>query len=131
MKKIEEFDKSANKLGNNKSMSSNNILTGNNNINNMFNNNNENINNNSSFEANNDFIPNKKLSNKNIRSRNENKSKLTASVSADNVLMTPIEEINLSDKDDIINTVTLSIGENIVNSFESKKWQEKEYKCYV
>ena len=126
MKKIEEFDKSANKLGNNKSMSSNNILTGNNNINNMFNNNNENINNNSSFEANNDFIPNKKLSNKNIRSRNENKSKLTASVSADNVLMTPIEEINLSDKDDIINTVTLSIGENIVNSFESKKWQEKK-----
>ena len=92
----------------------------------MFNNNNENINNNSSFEANNDFIPNKKLSNKNIRSRNENKSKLTASVSADNVLMTPIEEINLSDKDDIINTVTLSIGENIVNSFESKKWQEKK-----
>ena len=64
--------------------------------------------------------------NKNNKSRNENKSKLSASVSADNVLMAPIEEIDLSDKEDIINTVKLSIGENVVNLFESKKWQEKK-----
>ena len=128
IKKIEEFDKSANKLGNNKPIMNNtNILNTNNNIN-IFTNN-ENINNNfnnASFDNNNDIIQNKKIVNKNNKSRNENKSKLSASVSADNVLMAPVEEIDLSDKEDIINTVKLSIGENVVNLFESKKWQEKK-----
>ena len=90
-------------------------------------NNNENSNNNSFDGSNNDFLPNKKIMNKNInKSRNENRAKISASVSADNVLVAPCEEINLSNKDDIINTVKLSIGENVVNLFESKKWQEKK-----
>jgi len=131
MKKIEEFDKGPNKLGNNKSMNNNmnntNVFN-NNNLNIV--NNNENINNNiinnTSFEGNNDLIQNKKQGNKNMKSRNENRTKISASVSADNVIVAPAEEINLSDKDDIINTVKLSLGENLVNQFESKKWQEKK-----
>ena len=129
IKKIEEFDKNANKSGNNKSMASNsmpstNLLNANNNLN-M--NDNENNNINSSFDgSNNDFIPNKKVMNKNNKSRNDNRSKITSSVSADNVIMAPLDEINLSDKEDIINTVKLSVGDDIVNLFESKKWQEKK-----
>ena len=144
LKKIEEFDKGINKqLGNNKSINNNmnnpNVLNINNNINNFntnnnINNNNENINeniniNNTSFDKNSnpDFIPNKKIQNKNNnRSRNENRTKLSTSVSADNVMIIPIEEINLSNKEDIINTVKLSVGEELANLFESKKWQEKK-----
>ena len=123
IKKIEEFDKNANKSGNNKSMASNsmpstNLLNANNNLN-MSDNENNNIN--SSIDgSNNDFIPNKKIMNKNNKSRNDNRSKISSSVSADNVIMAPIDDINLSDKDDIINTVKLSVGDNIVNLFEHK-----------
>ena len=129
-KKIEEFDKSVNKINKasiNNINNNTNILNNNTNIN-IFNNN-ENINNNSSFDNSNneDIIQNKKVINKNNnKSRNENRNKLNASISADNVLIAPVEDINLSDKDDIINTVKLSVGENIVNLFESKKWQEKK-----
>ena len=131
LKKIEEFDKSINKSGNNKSLINNitinSILNTNNNLNQFANNNNENSNNNSFDGSNNDYVPNKKImNNKNNKSRNDNRTKLSASVSADNVLINPIEEINLSDKDDIINTVKLSIGENSVSLFDSKKWQEKK-----
>ena len=131
MKKIEEFDKGMNKLGNNKSSINNitptNIINTNNNLNAFTSNNNENSNNNSFDGSNNDFLLNKKIMNKNNnKSRNENRGKISASVSADNVLVAPCEELNLSDKDDIINNVKLSIGENIVNLFESKKWQEKK-----
>ena len=134
MKKIEEFDKGLNKLGNNKPIINNintpNISNINNNLNNFStNNNNEdnNINNNTSFEKNSDIIHNKKMPNRNNnKSRNDNRTKISSSVSADNVNMVPMEEINLSDKDDIINTIKLSVGENMVNLFESKKWQEKK-----
>ena len=137
MKKIEEFDKGANKLGNNKStintINTPNVLDFNNNMNNFSTNNNENINenvninNNTSFEKNNDIIHNKKILNKNNnRSRNDNRTKISSSVSADNVNIVPLEEIDLSNKEDIINTIKLSVGENLVNSFESKKWQEKK-----
>ena len=142
IKKIEEFDKGMNKLGNNKSSMNNintpNVLDINNNMNNFSNNNNENINenntinnnnNNTSFEKNNEIIHNKKIFNKNNnKSRNDNRTKISSSVSADNINIniTPIEEIDLSNKEDIINTVKLSVGENLVNLFESKKWQEKK-----
>ena len=142
IKKIEEFDKGMNKLGNNKSSMNNintpNVLDINNNMNNFSTNNNENINenntinnnnNNTSFEKNNEIIPNKKIFNKNNnKSRNDNRTKISSSVSADNINInvTPIEEIDLSNKEDIINTVKLSVGENLVNLFESKKWQEKK-----
>ena len=144
IKKIEEFDKGMNKLGNNKS-SMNNINTPNvldininNNMNNFSTNNNENINenntinnnnNNTSFEKNNEIIHNKKIFNKNNnKSRNDNRTKISSSVSADNININiaPIEEIDLSNKEDIINTVKLSVGENLVSLFESKKWQEKK-----
>ena len=142
IKKIEEFDKGMNKLGNNKSSMNNintpNVLDINNNMNNFSTNNNENINenntinnnnNNTSFEKNNEIIHNKKIFNKNNnKSRNDNRTKISSSVSADNINIniTPIEEIDLSNKEDIINTVKLSVGENLVNLFESKKWQEKK-----
>ena len=142
IKKIEEFDKGMNKLGNNKSTMNNintpNVLDINNNMNNFSTNNNENINenntinnnnNNTSFEKNNEIIHNKKIFNKNNnKSRNDNRTKISSSVSADNINIniTPIEEIDLSNKEDIINTVKLSVGENLVNLFESKKWQEKK-----
>ena len=134
MKKIEEFDKNANKSGNNKSIASNsmpniNIPSTNNNLNIYTNDNDENHNSNinSSFDgSSNDFINNKKMINKNNKSRNDNRTKISSSVSADNVMIVPSEEINLSDKEDIINTVKLSVGENIVSLFESKKWQEKK-----
>ena len=143
IKKIEEFDKGMNKLGNNKSSMNNintpNVLDINNNMNNFSTNNNENINenntinnnnnNNTSFEKNNEIIPNKKIFNKNNnKSRNDNRTKISSSVSADNININiaPIEEIDLSNKEDIINTVKLSVGENLVNLFESKKWQEKK-----
>ena len=144
MKKIEEFDKNDKKIGLNKSLSTNNVLSMNN-INNIHSNN-ENINNinnnpllnhkksnlssnnadlNSSFGGN-DFGLNKKIQNKNNKSRNDNRTKLQTSISADNIAVPPVEEINISDKDDIINTVKLCLGENVVNLFESKKWQEKK-----
>ena len=143
IKKIEEFDKGMNKLGNNKSSMNNintpNVLDINNNMNNFSTNNNENINenntinnnnnNNTSFEKNNEIIHNKKIFNKNNnKSRNDNRTKISSSVSADNINIniTPIEEIDLSNKEDIINTVKLSVGENLVSLFESKKWQEKK-----
>ena len=140
IKKIEEFDKGMNKLGNNKSSMNNintpNVLDINNNMNNFSTNNNENINenntinnnnNNTSFEKNNEIIRNKKIFNKNNnKSRNDNRTKISSSVSADNINIAPIEEIDLSNKEDIINTVKLSVGENLVNLFESKKWQEKK-----
>ena len=143
IKKIEEFDKGMNKLGNNKSSMNNintpNVLDINNNMNNFSTNNNENINenntinnnnnNNISFEKNNEIIHNKKIFNKNNnKSRNDNRTKISSSVSADNINIniTPIEEIDLSNKEDIINTVKLSVGENLVSLFESKKWQEKK-----
>ena len=141
IKKIEEFDKGMNKLGNNKSSMNNintpNVLDINNNMNNFSTNNNENINdnntinnnNNTSFEKNNEIIHNKKIFNKNNnKSRNDNRTKISSSVSADNININiaPIEEIDLSNKEDIINTVKLSVGENLVNLFESKKWQEKK-----
>ena len=142
IKKIEEFDKGMNKLGNNKSTMNNintpNVLDINNNMNNFSTNNNENINenntinnnnNNTSFEKNNEIIHNKKIFNKNNnKSRNDNRTKISSSVSADNINIniTPIEEIDLSNKEDIINTVKLSVGENLVSLFESKKWQEKK-----
>ena len=142
IKKIEEFDKGMNKLGNNKSSMNNintpNVLDINNNMNNFSTNNNENINenntinnnnNNTSFEKNNEIIHNKKIFNKNNnKSRNDNRTKISSSVSADNlnINIPPIEEIDLSNKEDIINTVKLSVGENLVNLFESKKWQEKK-----
>ena len=142
IKKIEEFDKGMNKLGNNKSTMNNintpNVLDINNNMNNFSTNNNENINenntinnnnNNTSFEKNNEIIHNKKIFNKNNnKSRNDNRTKISSSVSADNININiaPIEEIDLSNKEDIINTVKLSVGENLVNLFESKKWQEKK-----
>ena len=141
IKKIEEFDKGMNKLGNNKSSMNNintpNVLDINNNMNNFSTNNNENINdnntinnnNNTSFEKNNEIIHNKKIFNKNNnKSRNDNRTKISSSVSADNINIniTPIEDIDLSNKEDIINTVKLSVGENLVNLFESKKWQEKK-----
>ena len=142
IKKIEEFDKGMNKLGNNKSTMNNintpNVLDINNNMNNFSTNNNENINenntinnnnNSTSFEKNNEIIHNKKIFNKNNnKSRNDNRTKISSSVSADNINIniTPIEEIDLSNKEDIINTVKLSVGENLVNLFESKKWQEKK-----
>ena len=143
IKKIEEFDKGMNKLGNNKSSMNNintpNVLDINNNMNNFSTNNNENINenntinnnnnNNTSFEKNNEIIHNKKIFNKNNnKSRNDNRTKISSSVSADNININiaPIEEIDLSNKEDIINTVKLSVGENLVSLFESKKWQEKK-----
>ena len=143
IKKIEEFDKGMNKLGNNKSSMNNintpNVLDINNNMNNFSTNNNENINenntinnnnnNNTSFEKNNEIIHNKKIFNKNNnKSRNDNRTKISSNVSADNINIniTPIEEIDLSNKEDIINTVKLSVGENLVSLFESKKWQEKK-----
>ena len=142
IKKIEEFDKGMNKLGNNKSSMNNintpNVLDINNNMNNFSTNNNENINenntinnnnNSTSFEKNNEIIHNKKIFNKNNnKSRNDNRTKISSSVSADNININiaPIEEIDLSNKEDIINTVKLSVGENLVNLFESKKWQEKK-----
>ena len=142
IKKIEEFDKGMNKLGNNKSSMNNintpNVLDINNNMNNFSTNNNENINenntinnnnNNTSFEKNNEIIHNKKIFNKNNnKSRNDNRTKISSSVSADNININiaPIEEIDLSNKEDIINTIKLSVGENLVNLFESKKWQEKK-----
>ena len=125
MKKIEEFDKNANKSGNNKPIASNsmpniNIPSSNNNLNIYTNDNDENHNSNinSSFDgSSNDFINNKKMINKNNKSRNDNRTKISSSVSADNVMIVPSEEINLSDKEDIINTVKLSVGENIVSLF--------------
>ena len=141
IKKIEEFDKTEKKMKKDRNINQNN-----NNIN-IFNN--ENINNN-----NKQFL-NKKISNLNSShsdlnssisegggfkknankggngnplSRNENKtkSKLSSSVSADNILKTPTEDINLSDKDDIINLVKQNFGEDNVNLFDSKKWQDKK-----
>ena len=94
IKKIEEFDKGMNKLGNNKSSMNNintpNVLDINNNMNNFSTNNNENINenntinnnnNNTSFEKNNEIIHNKKIFNKNNnKSRNNNRTKKSSSV---------------------------------------------------
>ena len=134
MKKIEDLDKTEKKVNNRNILNNN---PNNNNVN-IYNSNNFNENNNkkpgniasNNNEGNNskfslDLVGNKKKSNKG-RSRNENKSKLSNCISADNVSTTPIEDINLSDKDDVINLVKIYIGENNINLFDSKKWQEKK-----
>ena len=136
IKKIEDLDKTDIKV-NNRNMPNNNQNNNNFNIYNSINNNE--INNNkkpsnlisnnnegNSSEYNLELGGNKKRPNKG-RSRNENKSKLSNSFSADNNLSsTPIEDINLSDKDDVISLVKQYIGENNINLFDSKKWQEKK-----
>ena len=134
IKKIEELDKTEKKV-NNRNIPNNNP---NNNNFNIYNSNNSSENNNKksgNFTSNNnegnnsefslELGGNKKKSNKG-RSRNENISKLSNCISADNLSSTPIEDINLSDKDDVINLVKQYIGENNINLFDSKKWQEKK-----
>ena len=125
IKKIENFDKS---LGNNKNNNTNENSTNNNNFKKKLTNiSSTNSDLNSSIGTL-EFGGNKKKTNKNgnNRSRNENKSKLLSCVSADNLIMTPLENIDLSDKDDVINLVKQFFGENNVNLFDSKKWQEKK-----
>ena len=139
IKKIEEFDKTEKK---NKKDN----FPQNNNVNIFANNENLNNNNNNSFikKSNNlnssisdlnissqgisNMRDHKKKSNKNAnaRSRNDNKAKLSSCVSADNILISPLEDINLSDKENIINTIKQFLGEKNVNLFDSKKWQEKK-----
>ena len=141
IKKIESCDNNENKTGNNnkntkfqKANNSNNIniYTNENTNNNNFNKKSNNISSsnsdlNSSI-GNSEFGGYKKKSNKGgkQRSRNDNKQKLSPSVSADNIFLAPLEEINLSDKDDIINVIKQYLGEDNVNLFDSKKWQEKK-----
>ena len=131
IKKIEDLDKTEKKV-NNKNIPNNNPNNNNINIYNANENNNKNpsnitSNNNdgNNSEFNLELGGNKKKPNKG-RSRNENKSKLSNSISADNISLAPIEDINLSDKDDLINLVKQYIGENNINLFDSKKWQEKK-----
>ena len=139
IKKIEEFDKTEKK-------NKKDIIPKNNNVNIFTNNENLNNNNNNSFikKSNNlnssisdlnissqgisNMRDHKKKSNKNAnaRSRNDNKAKLSSCVSADNILISPLEDINLSDKENIINTIKQFLGEKNVNLFDSKKWQEKK-----
>ena len=144
IKKIEEFDKTEKKNKKDKNVKANNninILSINENINinsnnlnlnpfkkKLCNNNPSNTDLNSSMGGTSDFGGNKKKSNKNVnpRSRNDNKAKISTCVSADNILLTPLDDINLSDIDDIIQNVKQFIGENNVNLFDSKKWQEKK-----
>ena len=141
-KKIEEFDKTEKKNKKDKNFKTNNnvniftnnenLSTNNNNLN-LFNKKPTNMNGamsdlNSSMGGISDVEGNKKKSNKNLnqRSRNENRPKISPNVSVDNILLTPLEDINLSDKDDIIKTIKQYIGENNINLFDSKKWQEKK-----
>lgn len=134
MKKIEDLDKTEKKV-NNRNIPNNNPNNNNFNIYNSINFNENNNNKSGNIASNNnegnnsefnlDLVGNKKKSNKG-RSRNENKSKLSNCISADNLTTTPIEDINLSDKDDVINLVTQYIGENNIILFDSKKWQEKK-----
>ena len=126
IKKIEDFDKTEKKV--NKKDKNHPITNSNNNIfNNNENNNNNNLNRSIGIS---DNGGNKKKPNKieNIKKniKNDNNPKLSACVSADNILISPLEDINLSDKDEIINLVKQFFGENNTNLFESKKWQEKK-----
>ena len=119
IKKIEEFDKTGKKNLKNSSSSGEGLNIMNTNLNDK--NNNKNL-----------HKKQTNISSTNInkfgnpRSRNENASKLSSCVSADNFLLTPLEDINLSDKDDVIKFVKENFGEKNVNLFDSKKWQEKK-----
>ena len=139
IKKIEEFDKTEkkNKKDNIPQNNNVNIFTNNENLNNNNNNSfikkSNNLNSsisdlNISSQGISNMRDHKKKSNKNAnaRSRNDNKAKLSSCVSADNILISPLEDINLSDKENIINTIKQFLGEKNVNLFDSKKWQEKK-----
>ena len=139
IKKIEEFDKTEkkNKKDNIPQNNKVNIFTNNENLNNNNNNSfikkSNNLNSsisdlNISSQGISNMRDHKKKSNKNAnaRSRNDNKAKLSSCVSADNILISPLEDINLSDKENIINTIKQFLGEKNVNLFDSKKWQEKK-----
>ena len=139
IKKIEEFDKTEkkNKKDNIPQNNNVNIFTNNENLNNNNNNSfikkSNNLNSsisdlNISSQGISNMRDHKKKSNKNenARSRNDNKTKLSSCVSADNILISPLEDINLSDKENIINTIKQFLGEKNVNLFDSKKWQEKK-----
>ena len=139
IKKIEEFDKTEkkNKKDNIPQNNNVNIFTNNENLNNNNNNSfikkSNNLNSsisdlNISSQGISNMRDHKKKSNKNanVRSRNDNKAKLSSCVSADNILISPLEDINLSDKENIINTIKQFLGEKNVNLFDSKKWQEKK-----
>ena len=139
IKKIEEFDKTEkkNKKDNIPQNNNVNIFTNNENLNNNNNNSfikkSNNLNSsisdlNISSQGISNMRDHKKKSNKNAnaRSGNDNKAKLSSCVSADNILISPLEDINLSDKENIINTIKQFLGEKNVNLFDSKKWQEKK-----
>ena len=139
IKKIEEFDKTEkkNKKDNIPQNNNVNIFTNNENLNNNNNNSfikkSNNLNSsisdlNISSQGISNMRDHKKKSNKNAnaRFRNDNKAKLSSCVSADNILISPLEDINLSDKENIINTIKQFLGEKNVNLFDSKKWQEKK-----
>ena len=129
IKKIENFDNTERKIGNNKNIKN---YKSNNNININENTNNTNTNNfikkSTNISSSNSDLNIKKNQNKggNQRPRNENKPKLTPSASADNIMLAPLEEINISDKDDVINIIKQYFGEDNINLFDSKKWQEKK-----
>ena len=129
IKKIENFDNTERKIGNNKNIKN---YKSNNNININENTNNTNTNNfikkSTNISSSNSDLNIKKNQNKggNQRPRNENKPKLTPSASADNIMLAPLEEINISDKDDVINIIKQYFGEDNINLFDSRKWQEKK-----
>ena len=129
IKKIENFDNTERKIGNNKNIKN---YKSKNNININENTNNTNTNNfikkSTNISSSNSDLNIKKNQNKggNQRPRNENKPKLTPSASADNIMLAPLEEINISDKDDVINIIKQYFGEDNINLFDSKKWQEKK-----
>ena len=130
IKKIEEFDKTEKKNIKNSNTNINNVnIYNNNNLNEKTNTNNLNHKKSNISTTNSTLgigIGNIKNKNINPRSRNDNSSKLSSCASADNILFTPLEDINLSDKDDVIKFVKENFGEKNVNLFDSKKWQEKK-----
>ena len=121
IKKIENIEKNS---GNNKKNNANNTNENNNDFKKLTHINSTNSDLNSSIGTS-EFGGNKKILNKD--NPNKKRPKLLSCVSADNVLLSPIEDIDLSDKDNIIiNTVKQFFGEDNVNLFNSKKWQEKK-----
>ena len=122
IKKIENTEKNA---GNNKKSNTNENNNNNNNKTSLISSTNNELN---ISIGKSEIGGNKKKSNKdaNNKSRNDNRPKLLSCVSADAVLLTPIENIDLSDEDNIISTIKQFFGEDNVNLFNSKKWQEKK-----